>query len=269
MNARSQLVRAERRAPRRRAARHARRAARRRRGLRRSSCRCARAAAPGFDLRRAAGPALAQSVPLERRAGRSALARYAGFSWFRTRRRGPPRARELRRQPVRSCEALVLELARARRRAALPARLSRQRRDARARRGAGVARSCSPAWSRSTARAPRSPAGASASRLRGAAVAELRADYTDPRGAADAVASSSTSAAEVERWAQPRAKKLIKTYFKLIATGSPKLPDLLADDVTWWVPPGSDMAGTLRGQGQGARAHGQRRRTLRPERRRW
>ena len=44
------------------------------------------------------------------------------------------------------------------------------------------------------------------------------------------------------------AKKLIKTYFKLIATGSPKLPDLLADDVTWWVPPGSDMAGLYEGK---------------------
>ena len=43
-------------------------------------------------------------------------------------------------------------------------------------------------------------------------------------------------------------KKLIKSYFKMIATGSPKLPDLLADDVVWWVPPGSDMAGTYEGK---------------------
>jgi uncharacterized protein len=44
------------------------------------------------------------------------------------------------------------------------------------------------------------------------------------------------------------AKKLIKTYFKRIQTGDPRLPDLLADDVTWWVPPGSDMAGTYEGK---------------------
>ena len=43
-------------------------------------------------------------------------------------------------------------------------------------------------------------------------------------------------------------KKLIKSYFKMIATGSPKLPELLADDVVWWVPPGSDMAGTYEGK---------------------
>jgi ketosteroid isomerase-like protein len=44
------------------------------------------------------------------------------------------------------------------------------------------------------------------------------------------------------------AKKLIKTYFKRIQTGDARLPDLLADDVTWWVPPGSDMAGTYEGK---------------------
>ena len=43
-------------------------------------------------------------------------------------------------------------------------------------------------------------------------------------------------------------KKLIRSYFKMIATGSPKLPELLADDVVWWVPPGSDMAGTYEGK---------------------
>jgi hypothetical protein len=44
------------------------------------------------------------------------------------------------------------------------------------------------------------------------------------------------------------AKKLVKTYFKRISTGDPKLPELLADDVSWWVPPGSDMAGTYEGK---------------------
>ena len=44
------------------------------------------------------------------------------------------------------------------------------------------------------------------------------------------------------------AKKLVKTYFKRIQTGDPKLPELLADDVTWWVPPGSAMAGLYEGK---------------------
>jgi hypothetical protein len=43
-------------------------------------------------------------------------------------------------------------------------------------------------------------------------------------------------------------KKLIETYFERISTGDPKLPEMLADDVTWWVPPGSDMAGTYEGK---------------------
>jgi ketosteroid isomerase-like protein len=43
-------------------------------------------------------------------------------------------------------------------------------------------------------------------------------------------------------------KKLIETYFERIRTGDPKLPELLADDVTWWVPPGSDMGGLYEGK---------------------
>ena len=43
-------------------------------------------------------------------------------------------------------------------------------------------------------------------------------------------------------------KKLIKTYFKYIQTGDARLPLMLADDVTWWVPPGSDMAGLYEGK---------------------
>lgn len=43
-------------------------------------------------------------------------------------------------------------------------------------------------------------------------------------------------------------KKLIRSYFKKIATGDPTLPDLLADDVVWWVPPGSAMAGSYEGK---------------------
>lgn len=43
-------------------------------------------------------------------------------------------------------------------------------------------------------------------------------------------------------------KDLIESYFQKIATGAPDLPDLLADDIVWWVPPGSDMAGTYEGK---------------------
>jgi len=43
-------------------------------------------------------------------------------------------------------------------------------------------------------------------------------------------------------------KRTIERYFDLIAKGDPTLPDLLSDDVVWWVPPGSDMAGTYRGK---------------------
>jgi ketosteroid isomerase-like protein len=43
-------------------------------------------------------------------------------------------------------------------------------------------------------------------------------------------------------------KRLIETYFDKIAKGDPTLPEMLADDVVWWVPPGSDMAGTYRGK---------------------
>ena len=43
-------------------------------------------------------------------------------------------------------------------------------------------------------------------------------------------------------------KRLIAGYFDKITKGDPTLPEMLADDVTWWVPPGSDMAGTYRGK---------------------
>ena len=43
-------------------------------------------------------------------------------------------------------------------------------------------------------------------------------------------------------------KKRVETYFERISAGDPKLPEMLADDVTWWVPPGSAMAGTYEGK---------------------
>jgi ketosteroid isomerase-like protein len=43
-------------------------------------------------------------------------------------------------------------------------------------------------------------------------------------------------------------KALIREYFARIGSGDPRLPELLADDVVWWIPPGSMFAGTLRGK---------------------
>lgn len=43
-------------------------------------------------------------------------------------------------------------------------------------------------------------------------------------------------------------KALVLDYFEKMRTGDPGLPELLHDDVTWWVPPGSDMAGTYEGK---------------------
>lgn len=43
-------------------------------------------------------------------------------------------------------------------------------------------------------------------------------------------------------------KALVREYFDRIASGDPRLPDLLADDVVWWIPPGSRLGGTLRGK---------------------
>ena len=45
-------------------------------------------------------------------------------------------------------------------------------------------------------------------------------------------------------------KKLIATYFERISAGDPTLPEMLADDVTWWVPPGSVMAGSYEGKAE-------------------
>lgn len=43
-------------------------------------------------------------------------------------------------------------------------------------------------------------------------------------------------------------KQLIEEYFRKVERGDPTTPDALADDVTWWVPPGSDMAGSYEGK---------------------
>jgi ketosteroid isomerase-like protein len=38
-------------------------------------------------------------------------------------------------------------------------------------------------------------------------------------------------------------KALVRRYFEALSSGDPALGDLLAEDVRWWVPEGSDMAG--------------------------
>lgn len=43
-------------------------------------------------------------------------------------------------------------------------------------------------------------------------------------------------------------KQLVKQYFERVGSGDPNALDALADDVHWWVPPGSDMAGLYEGK---------------------
>lgn len=43
-------------------------------------------------------------------------------------------------------------------------------------------------------------------------------------------------------------KAVVRAYFERAMAGDPGLPELFADDVSWWVPPGSPMGGTYRGR---------------------
>ena len=43
-------------------------------------------------------------------------------------------------------------------------------------------------------------------------------------------------------------KALVREYLRRMQAGEPTLADLLADDVTWWVPQSSELAGTHRGK---------------------
>ncbi len=45
-----------------------------------------------------------------------------------------------------------------------------------------------------------------------------------------------------------RSKDVVRRYFDAIRHGDPELPDLLTDDVTWWVPPSSPLGGLHRGK---------------------
>jgi uncharacterized protein len=43
-------------------------------------------------------------------------------------------------------------------------------------------------------------------------------------------------------------RALVHRYFELMRAGSPALPALLADDVSWWVPPSSPLGGLHEGK---------------------
>jgi hypothetical protein len=43
-------------------------------------------------------------------------------------------------------------------------------------------------------------------------------------------------------------RAVVRRYFDAMQAGSPKLPELLADDVSWWVPPSSPLGGLHQGK---------------------
>jgi hypothetical protein len=43
-------------------------------------------------------------------------------------------------------------------------------------------------------------------------------------------------------------KALVHRYFEAMSSGDSMLPDLLADDVSWWVPPSSPLGGLHEGK---------------------
>jgi len=43
-------------------------------------------------------------------------------------------------------------------------------------------------------------------------------------------------------------KQVVRRYFEAMRTGAAELPELLSDDVTWWVPPSSELAGLHAGK---------------------
>ena len=43
-------------------------------------------------------------------------------------------------------------------------------------------------------------------------------------------------------------KQLVQRYLRAMSSGDPSLPDLLTDDVTWWVPPSSPLGGLKEGK---------------------
>jgi ketosteroid isomerase-like protein len=43
-------------------------------------------------------------------------------------------------------------------------------------------------------------------------------------------------------------KALVREYLRAMSEGDPRLPELLTDDVTWWVPPSSPLGGLRQGK---------------------
>ena len=46
------------------------------------------------------------------------------------------------------------------------------------------------------------------------------------------------------------ALETVRSYFERSLAGDPGFAELFAEDATWWVPPGSRMAGTYRGMAE-------------------
>jgi hypothetical protein len=45
-------------------------------------------------------------------------------------------------------------------------------------------------------------------------------------------------------------KQVVRSYLRAMSSGDPSLPELLTDDVTWWVPPSSPLGGLREGKAQ-------------------
>ena len=45
-------------------------------------------------------------------------------------------------------------------------------------------------------------------------------------------------------------KESVRRWLAAMQAGDPKLPELLTDDATWWVPPSSPLGGTYRGKAE-------------------
>ena len=43
-------------------------------------------------------------------------------------------------------------------------------------------------------------------------------------------------------------KAVVQRYLRAMSSGDPSLPELLTDDVTWWVPPSSPLGGLKQGK---------------------
>jgi ketosteroid isomerase-like protein len=45
-----------------------------------------------------------------------------------------------------------------------------------------------------------------------------------------------------------RNKEIVRRFFDAMRRGDPALPDLLTEDVSWWVPPGANLGGLYEGK---------------------